>query len=89
MLTMHCCFNICILHDAAESRLELTFVLQMYGPDAMHTLSGEVKACFAMLGGSIYCGTTKAAQVIKDYEADKNERYIPSKVRQRTTPAVS
>ena len=53
----------------------------MYGPDPMHTLSGEVKACFSMLSGLVYCGTTKAAQVIKEYEADKNKRYIPSKVR--------
>ena len=52
----------------------------MYGPDPMHTLSNEVKACFSMLGGSVYSGTTKAAQIIKDYEADNNKRYIPSMV---------
>ena len=55
--------------------------LQMHGPDPMHTLSGEVKACFSMLSGSIYCGNNKSAQVIRDYEADQNKRYIPTQVR--------
>ncbi len=31
----------------------------------MHTLAGEVKACFAMLSGDAYTASNKTAQAIK------------------------
>ena len=72
----------CKLHDNwKKQKLGRFTALQMYGPDPMHTLSGEVKACFSMLSGSVYCGTTKAAQTIRNYEAETNKRYMPSEVK--------
>ena len=72
----------CKLHDnSKEHNLGISSALQMYGPDPMHTLSGEVKACFSMLSGSVYCGTTKAAQTIRNYEAETNKRYMPAEVK--------
>lgn len=52
----------------------------MRGPDAMHTLSGEVKGCFSMLSGAVYSGNQKSAQVIRDYEATTNKRYTEPQV---------
>ena len=47
----------------------------------MHTLAGEVKGCFAMLGGDPYNGTSATAQAIRSFEAQTNQRYAPDQVR--------
>jgi len=46
----------------------------------MHTLAGEVKACFAMLSGDAYTASNKIAQAIKDFEGKINHRYMPAQV---------
>jgi hypothetical protein len=59
----------------------LGFEVQVRGPDAMHTLAGEVKSCFAMLGGESYTGPNANAQAVKTFEAETNRRYTLAQVR--------
>ena len=54
--------------------------MQVCGPDAMHTLAGEVKACFTMLGGDPYTALNATAHAIREFEAQTNERYTPAQV---------
>ena len=61
--------------ETDRARVLITFVLQVRGPDAMHTLAGEIKACFGMLSGDPYTNSSATAQGIRDFEAQTNQRY--------------
>ena len=54
--------------------------VQMRGPDAMHTLAGEVKGCFAMLAGDPYTSTNTTAQAIRSFEEQTNQRFTLDQV---------
>ena len=46
----------------------------------MHTLAGEVKSCFAMLGGDAYTSSSDTAQAIRKFEETSNHRYMSAQV---------
>lgn len=54
---------------------DISCLVQYWGPDAMHTISGEAKTIFQMLGGVPYANSSGPAKVIQEYDASNNKRW--------------